>query len=183
MLACSKHQVAIWSRYSPCSGPGQGAFHRRRSWPGTGPGPVSTLPASSSEVGSTTRAITRSRNMSSPRPSTPGGVNTLANASNSSRESVPTRARRPRPDGHGAGSHRTGPPRRDATQTFHWRRRLDTELQDALSRLSSSSRAARAAHRVRLPYAPSPRAPRSADGPAHTRRSAPPSPPRPSGPS
>lgn len=45
------------------------------------------LPASSSEVGSTTRAITRFRNTSSPSPS---ALSTSANAPNNTRESVPT---------------------------------------------------------------------------------------------
>jgi hypothetical protein len=59
VLACWKQQIAIRSRYC-LQRPGQGAFHRRVGGPDR-PKSCRTLPVSSSDVGSRTRAITRLR--------------------------------------------------------------------------------------------------------------------------
>src|SRR5690606_1642984 len=57
---------------------------------GLTPRSLSTRPVSRIEVGSTIRAITRSRNTASPRASNPSSVNTALSASYSTREEVPT---------------------------------------------------------------------------------------------
>ena len=158
-----------------------------RSWPEPGPDRVSTRPVSSSEVGSTTRAITRSGTPASSRASNPSAVYTAARAVEQQprvRADHPARDRRappaPRPTSAATSSRPWSPTRRPTASRAASAR---PQVEHALGRIAAAAHGpAPAAPRARPRCAPNRRASRSADAHRRTRRSAPPSLPTPSAP-